>query len=69
MTSRTETFIDDVRAARAAIAAKYDYDLDRMFEALKALEREHPERVVRRIKHVTYTIEPAYGTETPPPDA
>ena len=69
MTSRPETIIDDVRAARAAIAAKYDYDVDRMFEALKALEREHPERVVRRIKHVTYTIEPAYDTKTSPPDA
>lgn len=69
MTSRPKTFIDDVRAARAAIAAKYDHDVDRMFEALKALEREHPERVVRRIKHVTYTIEPAYDVDTPSPDA
>ncbi len=69
MTSRTETFLDDVRAARAAIAAKYDYDVDRMFEAIKALEREHPERVFRRIKHVTYTLEPAYDVDTPSPDA
>ncbi len=69
MTMRTETFLDDVRAARAAVAAKYGHDIDRLFEALKAREREHPERVFRRIKHVTYTIEPAYDVDTAPPDA
>ena len=63
MSSHTETFVDDVRAARAKLAAEYDNDLDRIFEALRKIEREHPERVVVRRKHVTYTVEPAYPPE------
>ncbi len=61
MNARPKDFVDDVRAARERLAAKYDYDLDRIFDALQAIEREHPERVVRRVKHVTFTVEPAYG--------
>jgi hypothetical protein len=64
MSSPNETFVDDVRAARAKFCADHDHDLDRIFEALKKAEQEHPERVVIRRKHVTYTVEPAY----PPPE-
>ena len=55
-------FIEDVRAARARVCAKYGNDLDRIFDALRAREREHPDKVVRRVKHVSYTVEPAFET-------
>ena len=69
MIKRTESIIDEVRACREKLAAEHGNDIDRIFEALRASEREHPERVVRRIKHVTYPIEPAYDVDTAPPDA
>ncbi len=69
MTKRTESIIDEVRACRAKFTAEHGNDVDRIFEALRAGEREHPERVFRRIKHVTYTLEPAYDVDSPSPDA
>jgi hypothetical protein len=42
----------EVRAARVASAAPFDYDLARIFEELKKGEAQHPERLVdlRRLK-------------------
>jgi hypothetical protein len=42
----TDEIVEEVRAARDAYAAKFDYDLTRIFEDLKKKEAEHPERLV-----------------------
>ena len=35
----------EVRSAREAYARRFDFDLLRMFEDLKRLEQQHPERI------------------------
>jgi hypothetical protein len=40
-----DEIVEEVRAAREAYAAQFDYDLKRMFEDLKRRENEHPERL------------------------
>jgi hypothetical protein len=44
MTGRDE-IVDEVRAAREAYFAKFDYDLDRVIADLKEKEKAHPERL------------------------
>lgn len=39
-----DEIIEEVRAAREAYAAQFDYDLERMFEDLKRSEEQHPTR-------------------------
>lgn len=39
-----DEIVEEVRAAREAYAAQFDYDLKRMFEDLKAKEANNPER-------------------------
>jgi hypothetical protein len=39
-----DEIVEEVRAAREAYAARFGYDLRRIFEDLKAKEAEHPER-------------------------
>jgi hypothetical protein len=41
----TDEIVEEVRAARDAYAAQFDYDLKRIFEDLKKKEAEHPERM------------------------
>lgn len=36
----TDEIVEEVRANRKAYAAQFDYDLDRMFEDLKAKEKQ-----------------------------
>lgn len=38
-----DEIVEEVRAARDAYAARFDYDLKRIFEDLKAKEAQHPE--------------------------
>ena len=47
MKRRTETnpTVERVRRAREAFARRCDYDLDKMFEVLKAMQAKHPQRV------------------------
>jgi hypothetical protein len=40
-----DEIVEEVRAARDAYAAQFDYDLVRIFEDIKKGEREHPERL------------------------
>ncbi|MGA2591148.1 MAG: hypothetical protein ABSH32_14615 [Bryobacteraceae bacterium] len=40
-----DEIVEEVRAARQAYAAQFDYDLTRMFEDLKKKEAQHPERL------------------------
>jgi hypothetical protein len=40
-----DEIVEEVRAAREAYAARFDYDLVRIFEDLKKSEAEHPERM------------------------
>jgi hypothetical protein len=41
-----DEIVEEVRAARDAYAAQFDYDLARIFEDLKKGEAQHPERLV-----------------------
>ena len=40
-----DEIVEEVRQAREAYAAQFDYDLKRMFEDLKKKEEEDPERM------------------------
>jgi hypothetical protein len=40
-----DEIVEEVRAARDAYAAQFDYDLKRMFEDLKKKEQQNPERL------------------------
>jgi hypothetical protein len=40
-----DEIVEEVRAAREAYAARFDYDLARIFEDIKKKEQGHPERM------------------------
>lgn len=40
-----DEIVEEVRAAKEAYAAQFDYDLARMFEDIKKKEQQHPERL------------------------
>jgi hypothetical protein len=42
-----DEIVEEVRAAREAYAAQFDFDLTAMFEDLKKKEQEHPERLAQ----------------------
>jgi len=42
-----DPIVEEVRQAREAYAAQFDYDLKRMFEDLQRRELEHPERLAK----------------------
>lgn len=52
-----DEIVEEVRAAREAYAARFDYDLARIFEDIQKEEQKHPERladlkpVKRRVPH------------------
>ena len=46
----TDPTLLEIRAIKEEIAAENDYDLQKRFQALKAAEATHPERVVSREK-------------------
>ena len=43
----SDPVVDEVRAARDAIAKEFDYDIEKLAEALKAREAKSGRRVVR----------------------
>lgn len=43
----SDSIIDEVRAVRDAIAKRFDYDIDRLAEALKAREAKSGRKIVR----------------------
>ncbi|WP_437953681.1 hypothetical protein WME98_25445 [Sorangium sp. So ce296] len=43
----SDSIIDEVRAARDAIAEQYEYDIDKLAEALKAREAKSQRKIVR----------------------
>ncbi|WP_437764095.1 hypothetical protein WMF27_37400 [Sorangium sp. So ce281] len=43
----SDSIIDEVRAARDAIAKEYEYDIDELAEALKAREAKSGRKIVR----------------------
>jgi hypothetical protein len=42
-----DPIVEEVRKAGEKYAAKFDYDLKRMFEDIKKREQEHPERLAK----------------------
>jgi hypothetical protein len=42
-----DEIVEEVRAAREAYAAQFGFDLTAMFEDLKKMEQEHPERLAQ----------------------
>ncbi len=45
--SESDSVVREVRSVREAYAARFNYDLRRMVEDLKAKESEHPERCAK----------------------
>ncbi len=45
--SESDSVVREVRSVREAYGARFDYDLRRMVEDLKAKESEHPERCAK----------------------
>ena len=43
-----DPIVEEIRAFRSAHAAKYGNDLDRIFIAIKELEKQHAYRLVNR---------------------
>ena len=43
-----DPLIDEVRQRRRDLLAGYENDLDKLFEAVRNLEAQHPEKVVKR---------------------
>jgi len=54
MTDQTNRYpdplIDEVRERRRQLWAEYDNDLNKVYEAIKRLQAEHPEKLVDRRK-------------------
>jgi hypothetical protein len=40
-----DEIVEEVRAVREAYAARFDYDVARIFEDIRKKEQEHPERL------------------------
>jgi hypothetical protein len=55
----SDPIIDEVRAARDAIAKEFDYDIEKLAEALKTREAESGHRVVRRPRKEVTTVRKA----------
>ena len=45
---KSDPIVDEIRQARAQHAAKYGYDLDRIFSAIKEAEKKYGNRLVNR---------------------
>ncbi|MDM8008042.1 MAG: hypothetical protein QUV05_18025 [Phycisphaerae bacterium] len=43
--SYTDFLIDEVRQRRQELLRQHDNDLDKLFEAVRAIDSEHPEKV------------------------
>lgn len=43
-----DPLIDEVRQRRKDLLADYDNDLDKFFEAIRKMQEEQPERIIRR---------------------
>lgn len=43
-----DPLIDEVRQRRKDLLADYDNDLDKYFEALRKMQEDHPEKIMRR---------------------
>lgn len=48
MTNRVDEIVEEIRRARDAHAAAFDYDLKRIVQDLQRLEREHGGKMVHR---------------------
>lgn len=40
-----DPIVEEVRRTKEAFAARFDYDIRRMFDYLKEKQKEHPERI------------------------
>jgi hypothetical protein len=57
---RSDPIVDEVRAARDAIAKEFDYDIDKLAQAIKAREVKSGREVVRLApKKVTVIVRKA----------
>ena len=45
-----DPLIDEVRERRRQLWAEYDNDLNKVYEAIKRLQAEHPEKMIDRRK-------------------
>ncbi len=49
--SYTDPLIDEVRQRRRELLARYDNDLGKLFEAIRKIQSEHPEKVRDHRRH------------------
>ena len=60
----SDPIVDEVRAVRDAIAEEHDYDLTRIFEALREMAREHGgERVTLAPRRVQTASQPTAAAD------
>ena len=52
MTKHEPDIIDEIHARRVELLAQFDYDLERFAEYVRERQKEHPERIVSKIKVV-----------------
>jgi hypothetical protein len=45
-----DPIVEEIHEIRRQIAEECDFDMDKIFEMLKKMEAEHPERMARDIK-------------------
>lgn len=50
--TQPDPLIDEVRAARRSLSEQFDHDLERLFEHLRVVQRQHSGRIVRRRKQL-----------------
>ena len=49
--SYSDPLIDEVRQRRRQLFAKYDNDLQKLYEAIRRRQAEHPQKIIDRRKH------------------
>jgi hypothetical protein len=47
-----DPLIDEVRQRRQELYARYGNDLDKVAQAIRELQSQHPEKVFNRAKHI-----------------
>jgi hypothetical protein len=61
-----ENPIEEIWRIRDELSAEYDYDIHRIFAALREEEKQHGDRLVRTVPRPTPTVDSLLLREEPP---